>query len=170
MFSPPKYVVKQSMSNWYEQNCVQISQIKCSRISFPKSRKHWSEQNSTWIQLKQSFFASITCGKTKSEKLLQTKLRQVKWIKYSWNPHQNPENTDQSKILDSSQWNKVFSLPEYVVKQIKSNFYKQNCAMISEIKYSWTSSPKSRIIYLISEKSIILDPSETKFFCFHYVL
>ena len=150
------------MNNWYEQNCVQISQIKCSQISFPKSRKHWSEQNSTWIQLKQSFFASITCGKTKSKKRLQTKLRRVKWMKYCWNPHQNPEHTDRSKILDGSQWNKVISLPEYVVKQIMSNFSKQNCVVISEIKYSRASSPKSRNHW--SEKSILWIPVKPSFF------
>ena len=151
------------MSNWYEQNCVQISQIKCSRISFPKSRKHWSEQNSTWIQLKQSFSLPLHVVKQSLRKFYkQNYVESSHWMKYCWNPHQNPEHTDPSKIFDGSQWNKVISLPDYVVKQIMSNFSKQNCVVISEIKYSRASSPKSRNHW--SEKSILWIPVKPIFF------
>ena len=84
MFLLPEYVRKQIVNKFYKQNWVLLHAIKYSRTSSPNSRKHWSEQNSSWIPVKQIFFASITCGKTKSEKLLQTELRRDKWIKYSW--------------------------------------------------------------------------------------
>ena len=65
-------------------------------------------------------------------------------------------------MLDNSQCNKAFSLPEYVVKHVMSNFYKQNCVMISEIKYSQAPSPKSR--NHCSEKSIFWIPVKPSFF------
>ena len=98
---------------------------------------------------------------------------QVKWIKYSWNPHQNPKHTDRSKILDSSQWNKVFSLPKllYVVKQIMSNFFIRTELRRDKWNQVFTSiQDLSKIQMSLIREKYSLDPSETKFFRFHYML
>ena len=44
----------------------------------PKSRNHCSELNNSWISMKQSVFASLRCGATKSQQILQTELRRDK--------------------------------------------------------------------------------------------
>jgi len=87
----------------------------------PKSRYHCSELNNSWISIKQSVFASLRCGATKSQQILQTELCQGKWNQVLTKP--------------SPKSRKHWSKPKNSWIPMKQTV----CASLvhSETKYSW---------------------------------
>ena len=75
-----------------------------SRKPSPKFRKHYSEQITWWKLMKRSDLALLICTATNYEQLSQTKLRLDIWNQV----FTKTEKTDQNKMLDEFQWNKLF--------------------------------------------------------------
>jgi len=86
-----------------------------------KSRNHCSELNNSWISIKQSVFASLRCGATKSQQILQTELCQGKWNQVLTKP--------------SPKSRKHWSKPKHSWIPMKQTVFAS--LMHSETKYSW---------------------------------
>jgi len=76
-------VLKQSVSNFCEQNFVKLSEIKYPRNPSPKSRKHWSETYTRQMAIRQPVFNSLICAETKYDQLQRTKLHKITWNQVS---------------------------------------------------------------------------------------
>jgi len=76
-------VLKQSVSNFCEQNFVKLSEIKYPRNPSPKSRKHWSEAYTRQMAISQPVFDYLICAGTKYEQLQRTKLHKITWNQVS---------------------------------------------------------------------------------------
>ena len=76
-------MLKQSVSNFCEQNFVKLSEIKYPRNPSPKSRKHWSETYTRQMAISQPVFNSLICAETKYEQLQRTKLHKITWNQVS---------------------------------------------------------------------------------------
>ena len=76
-------MLKQSVSNFCEQNFVKLSEIKYPRNPSPKSRKHWSETYTRQMAISQPVFNSLICAETKYDQLQRTKLHKITWNQVS---------------------------------------------------------------------------------------
>ena len=109
-------MLKQSVSNFCEQNFVKLSEIKYPRNPSPiaKSRKHWSEAYTRQMAISQPVFDSLICAETKYEQLQRTKLHKITWNQVSTKSFTKVQKT---LILGkySSDCNKpnVFCVPNY---------------------------------------------------------
>ena len=104
-FSLPLAVLKQSMRNSSEHNCIKIREIKYPQNPSTKSREHWSEANTHHIAMDQTVIASLASSKINNELYFREKnCMKTSEIKYPWNPspksrnHWSETNTSENTI------------------------------------------------------------------------